>query len=60
MKGFGGLFQTADWKTEKRVPVIECPDRVKDGDMFLRKVYDGRSDYPNILPHPQAGQEDKG
>jgi superoxide reductase len=23
----GDMLQTADWKTEKHVPVIECPDR---------------------------------
>jgi len=29
MKQFGGLFQSADWKMEKHVPVIECADKVK-------------------------------
>jgi superoxide reductase len=52
MKGFGGLFQTADWKTEKHVPVIECPDRVKDGDMFLVKVSLGKEiAHPNTTEH---------
>jgi len=23
------LYQSADWKSEKHVPVIECPDEVK-------------------------------
>jgi len=27
-KSIGDLMQSADWKTEKRVPVIECPDKV--------------------------------
>jgi superoxide reductase len=31
MKQFGELFQTADWKAEKHVPVIECLDQVKAG-----------------------------
>jgi len=26
------LFQTADWKTEKHVPVIEAADKVKKGE----------------------------
>jgi len=26
---FRNLFQSADWKTEKYVPVIEAPDKVK-------------------------------
>jgi superoxide reductase len=29
MKQFGGLFQSADWKMEKHVPVIECADKAK-------------------------------
>jgi len=32
MKQFGRLFQSADWKMEKHVPVIECADKVKDGE----------------------------
>jgi superoxide reductase len=42
MKPFGELFQTADWKTEKHVPVIECPNQVKAGEMFLVKPVLGR------------------
>ena len=38
MKQFEELFQTADWKTEKHVPVIECADRVKSGELFPVKV----------------------
>jgi superoxide reductase len=32
MKQFGGHFQSADWKMEKHVPVIECADKVKAGE----------------------------
>ncbi|MEI6156966.1 MAG: desulfoferrodoxin family protein, partial [Atribacterota bacterium] len=32
MKIFGELFQSADWKQEKHVPVIEGPDSVKKGE----------------------------
>jgi superoxide reductase len=39
MKQLGELFQAADWKTEKHVPVIECVDKVKAGDLFAVKVY---------------------
>lgn len=35
MKQFGELFQSADWKTEKHIPVIECADQVKAGELFL-------------------------
>ena len=28
MTTIGELHQTADWKSEKHVPVIECPDAV--------------------------------
>ena len=31
---FGELYQTADWKIEKHVPVIECPDQLKPGESF--------------------------
>jgi superoxide reductase len=29
MARMGELFQTADWKSENHVPVVECPDAVK-------------------------------
>lgn len=34
MKTLAELFQTADWKAEKHVPVIEAPDEVKAGEPF--------------------------
>jgi len=34
--------QTADWKKEKHVPVIECPSVVKAGELFAVKVTIGK------------------
>ena len=49
---FGELFQTADWKTEKHVPVIECADKVKSGELFPVKVTVGRQvTHPNTTEH---------
>jgi len=30
----GQHIRSADWKTEKHVPAIECPDRVQGGQPF--------------------------
>jgi superoxide reductase len=52
MKKFGELFQTADWKKEKHVPVIECPDQVKAGEMLLIKISIGKEiAHPNTTEH---------
>ena len=52
MKEFGELFQSADWKTEKHVPVIECPDQVKAGEPFSVKVALGKEiAHPNTTEH---------
>jgi superoxide reductase len=52
MKQFGELFQTADWKTEKHIPVIECPDQVKAGELFPVKVTLGKEiAHPNTTDH---------
>ena len=52
MKQFGELFQTADWKTEKHVPVIECPDQVTAGELFPVKVTLGKEvAHPNTTEH---------
>jgi superoxide reductase len=45
----GERIQEADWKTEKHVPVIECPDRVKAGVLFEVKVSLGKE-----IPHPNT------
>jgi superoxide reductase len=45
-------MQTADWKSEKHVPVIECPDQVKKGDLFDVKVSLGKEvAHPNKTEH---------
>jgi len=45
-------IQTADWKSEKHVPVIECPDQVKAGEMFTVKVSLGKEvSHPNTTEH---------
>ena len=52
MKQFGELLQTADWKTEKHVPVIECPEQVKTSDIFPVKVTLGKEmAHPNTTEH---------
>ncbi len=48
----GEVYQTADWKTEKHVPVIECPDAVKADEMFEVKVTLGKEvAHPNTTEH---------
>ena len=49
---FGEVFQTADWKKEKHVPLIECPDKVKSGEFFEVKVTIGKEvAHPNTTEH---------
>jgi superoxide reductase len=48
----GELYQTADWKTEKHVPVIDCPDQVAADEMFDVKVAIGKEvSHPNKTEH---------
>jgi superoxide reductase len=52
MKKMGELYQSADWKTEKHVPVIECPDEVRANEMFDVKVSIGKEvSHPNTTEH---------
>jgi superoxide reductase len=52
MAKIGELFQTADWKTEKHVPVIACPDAVKADQVFEVKVTLGAEvAHPNTTAH---------
>jgi len=45
-------LQSADWKKEKHVPVIECPDTVKAGEVFPVKVSLGKEvGHPNTTEH---------
>lgn len=44
--------QRADWKSEKHVPVIECPDSVKADEVFSVKVTLGKEiAHPNTTEH---------
>jgi superoxide reductase len=46
------LYQDADWKTEKHVPVIEAPDVVKKGESFQVRVVVGKEvNHPNTTAH---------
>jgi superoxide reductase len=55
MAELGTHIQKADWKTEKHVPVIECPDTVKAGEMFEVKVTLGKEiAHPNTTEHPYS------
>jgi len=52
MNEFKELFQTADWKQEKHVPVIDAPDKVSKGEMFDVKVSIGKEiAHPNKTEH---------
>ncbi len=52
MAKFGDLLQQADWKSEKHVPVIECPDEVPAGEFFDVKVSLGKAvAHPNTTEH---------
>lgn len=46
------LFKSADWKTEKHVPVIDVPDKVKKGEFFKITVTVGKEiAHPNTTEH---------
>jgi superoxide reductase len=48
----GDRIQHADWKTEKHVPVIECPDLVPAGEFFPVKATLGKEiAHPNTTEH---------
>ena len=52
MGRIGEMYQTADWKSEKHVPVIDCPDEVGAGEVFDVKVSLGREvAHPNTTDH---------
>lgn len=52
MPDFKELFQSADWKMEKHVPVIEAPDKVKKGEFFKLAVTIGKEiSHPNKTEH---------
>lgn len=52
MAKLGELLQEADWKTEKHVPVIECPDSVKSDELVEVNVGIGKEiAHPNTTEH---------
>jgi superoxide reductase len=52
MEQFGELFQAADWKAEKHVPVIDCLEKVKAGELFVATVSVGKEvAHPNTTEH---------
>jgi superoxide reductase len=52
MTELGERIQKADWKKEKHVPVIECPDQVKADEFFEVKVSLGKEiAHPNTTEH---------
>lgn len=49
---FGDLIQSADWKAEKHIPVIEAPDTVKAGEKCSITVSVGKEiAHPNTTEH---------
>lgn len=52
MKSFKELMQSGDWKGEKHVPVIQCPEKVKANEAVELKVLIGEAiGHPNTLEH---------
>jgi superoxide reductase len=52
MAKIGELYKQADWKTEKHVPVIECPESVRKDQVFEVKVGVGKEvAHPNTTEH---------
>lgn len=52
MRQIGKLFQTADWQTEKHVPVIDCPEKVTSGELFIATISVGKEiAHPNTMEH---------
>jgi len=52
MSGLASTIKQADWKSEKHMPVIECPDSVKAGEAFDVKAWLGKGvAHPNTTEH---------
>ncbi len=52
MSQLGDMIQSANWKEEKHVPVIECPDAVNKDEMFQVKASLGKEiAHPNTTEH---------
>lgn len=52
MSTIGEEYQSADWKKEKHVPVIECADTVKEGENLQVSLTVGKEiTHPNTTEH---------
>ena len=52
MAEFKDLLQSADWKSEKHIPVIDAPESVKKGEFFKVTVTVGKEiSHPNTTEH---------
>ena len=52
MSKLGEYIQSADWKKEKHVPIIEAPDEVKSGEVFEVTLSVGKEiAHPNTTEH---------
>jgi len=52
MSGIGELYQSADWKSEKHAPVIECPDSVGvDSPVVITASVGKEIAHPNTTEH---------
>jgi len=52
MERLGDHVQTADWKSEKHAPVIECADVLKSGDRLVIHASVGKEvAHPNTTEH---------
>lgn len=48
----GEQYQSADWKAEKHVPVIDCADAVKADELFIATISVGKEiAHPNTTEH---------
>lgn len=52
MKELSNIFQSADWKKEKHVPVIDAPEKIKKGENVAISVTVGKEiAHPNTTEH---------
>lgn len=52
MTSIGETYQSDDWKKEKHIPVIDCPDTVKADEIFEVKASIGKEvAHPNTTDH---------
>jgi superoxide reductase len=52
MQELSNIFQSADWKKEKHVPVIDAPEKIKKGEDFAVSVTVGKEiAHPNTTEH---------